>query len=756
MVKKRKRKAGDVDLLRIASFILLNTMIFHEKLANMNERITSLKEITNNYQSKLIEEWEKIINEIGYHSIFHLGLQVLRSYPSSPQTECILKELKDLTLNILASGVLLRHDLMGRVYHKLLLQTAGGYYATYYTSVPAATLLAELIIKTEHKDWKFTNEFLENFTIIDPACGSGTLLSALYAAIRDKYIIDCPSPDLNWLHTILLEKVIWGFDVLDFATHLTLMTLALHNLKGKFEDSHIKTLPNGVDEHGNVYLGTLDYLDGQTLLVKDYREPIKRKTMSGEREEFPEILVPPNNFDVVIMNPPFSRSAKPNIKFGYADEEARKLMIEKLKKLTERLNNGKYKGIGKAGLGAYFVIIGDKMLKLNGRMGLVMPRAILSGVSWEKIRELLQDKYEIEYIISNFDTWSWSEDTDLGEVLIIARKTDKPEEERETCYVNIWKKPKNAIESLFLSQKILRERKELAETLLESGWSFIKQEKEVKAAIYKVPHKSLRKNWLIFCLFRHPELNKFTFEIMQTIPSRPLASFLAQERGEIKSGRDIAQIKSLFEESSTITPYPMLWGHQSNMNRMFLDKSFIKYGEPKNSKAHKFHEKNKSNLLIAERPHINTESVLAVETEEKVLATAFWELIPKEDKFLPLLLLWLNSTFGFVLTLAHAVNSKAQIFKLKKERLHDIPIPSNVDLTHVKEKYEEVKKKEFKPYPQEFSLASQGKGVRYDIDKFFVKELNLDINLKPIYEMLSEEPSITLQKNNTHYTTKRH
>ena len=94
--------------------------------------------------------------------------------------------------------------------------------------------------------------------------------------------------------------------------------------------------------------------------------------MSGEREEFPEILVPPNNFDVVIMNPPFSRSAKPNIKFGYASKEARKLMEDKLKRLTKRLNNGKYKGIGKAGLGAYFVIIGDKMLKLNGRMGLVL------------------------------------------------------------------------------------------------------------------------------------------------------------------------------------------------------------------------------------------------------------------------------------------------------------------------------------------------------------------------------------------------
>lgn len=76
--------------------------------------------------------------------------------------------------------------------------------------------------------------------------------------------------------------------------------------------------------------------------------------------------------------------------------------------LLKRLN---ITGIGQAGLGAVFVFLTDKYLVEGGRMGLVLPRAVLSGVSWRKVREKLLKDYHIEYVITSFETpngWNFS------------------------------------------------------------------------------------------------------------------------------------------------------------------------------------------------------------------------------------------------------------------------------------------------------------------------------------------------------------
>jgi hypothetical protein len=59
----------------------------------------------------------------------------------------------------------------------------------------------------------------------------------------------------------------------------------------------------------------------------------------------------------------------------------------------------------------------------SGRIAMVLQRSVLSGVSWEIVRDQFLEKCEIEYIISNYDPgdpirgvegWNWSENTDLG------------------------------------------------------------------------------------------------------------------------------------------------------------------------------------------------------------------------------------------------------------------------------------------------------------------------------------------------------
>lgn len=135
----------------------------------------------------------------------------------------MLTVLSTAAVDAVRSGILLKHDFMGRIYHKLLLSTTGHYYATYYTSIPAAWLLSGLLLREPNPAWKLGDlASYDDFHLIDPACGSGTLLSAAYSAIKDGYIKNATGKlDVDLLHEILLSRTIYGYDVLDFAAHLT-------------------------------------------------------------------------------------------------------------------------------------------------------------------------------------------------------------------------------------------------------------------------------------------------------------------------------------------------------------------------------------------------------------------------------------------------------------------------------------------------------------------------------------------------------
>jgi hypothetical protein len=758
------RRTFRKDLTKMALFIIFNGLLFHQIISAHYQNINGLEKVPElNILSFIRKEWKKIMR-INYLPIFTLAFEVISCLPISPETDEIFRNLIPVVLETISSGVLLKHDLMGRLYHKLLLPTTGKYYAAFYTSIPAATLLSNLVIKTENPDlkWNFGSlEKLKNLKIVDPACGSGTLLSGIYMALKDKYILEhyknggSGKLDLSLFHKIMLEEVLYGWDILDYAGHLTLVTLALHNPNAFFDKCNIWIVPSG-KINGKICLGSLDLLKPKVdFLFRDLMSSVKEKDLKEERESFLEEkkeLI--NSMDVVVMNPPFSRSCKPNTKFGYTEEGIKKQMDEALGELGRNLG---YRQIGRAGLGAYFTVLADRLLKQGGRLGLVMPRAILSGVSWKEIRDILLRNYEIEYIVSNYDPgneelsiepWNWSENTDLGEVLIIARKTNKPIEERFTTFINLWNKPANELESLKIVSDSIRARKKLSVNSLKDGeYEVLKLEKEIGVA-YNISQKHLEKNFLLPCLFANPELNKFIFSLIYSSPFSLIPLHELVPGGERSLGVDIKEIKETFERTEIQTPYRILWGHNSLMNTLELNLIHVGYGKLKTQRTSIY--EFASNFLIAERPHLKTENLIAMYSCEKLLATAFWEiqLDPERSK---LLTLWLNSTFGFLIYLSNSINSMGEIFKIKKAQIKELPVIDVNQFTETQKRdllnlYETLKNKPFFPFPKEFELAFQGKGVRKQIDDAFIKALNLEIDLQPYYEMLAKEPILTLER----------
>ena len=128
--------------------------------------------------------------------------------------------------------------------------------------------------------------------------------------------------------------------------------------------------------------------------------------------------------------------------------------------LSKLLKKPRIHASSTAGLGSVFIATGDLHLKTWGRMALVLPKALLSGVAWEQTQHLFRLRYQLEYIIASHDPerWNFSENTDLSEVLIIARKVDDPHAaapaDGNVICLNLWKNPATVMEALSIAHSL--------------------------------------------------------------------------------------------------------------------------------------------------------------------------------------------------------------------------------------------------------------------------------------------------------------
>jgi hypothetical protein len=252
---------------KLAALMLANAFIFQEQLSGLTKEVQPIRTLLSRHDfiSDTAEHWQMIIGKINYVPIFSVARDILLSLPGSKDTDNAVRNLAKRSLDIVSKKAALRHDLMGRIYHLLLLEAK--YLGTYYTSVPAATLLLKLAL--DYNRWPNMNwadkATLPKFQIADLACGTGTLLMAASQALTDNYIKFRVSRDervddaaLRNLHTLIIEEILQGYDVLPSAVHLTASTLALLAPETCFHKMRLYSLPMGQKQSGQIYLGSVD------------------------------------------------------------------------------------------------------------------------------------------------------------------------------------------------------------------------------------------------------------------------------------------------------------------------------------------------------------------------------------------------------------------------------------------------------------------------------------------------------------------
>ncbi|MEN2999231.1 MAG: hypothetical protein ABDH61_01445, partial [Acidilobaceae archaeon] len=419
-----------------SALILLLSALLYESIRDRHDLSPLVLHVDERGGIAGLREALKALRAAGYETATSAALEILDRLP--PSLAPTVRNIVDLAVRLAQEPQLLSRDFAGRVYHKITgdIGVKKG-LATYYTEVPAAYLLAWLAVnetlgvetrRLSREEAEKVLRKIEGLKIGDFACGSGTLLAAsLYAASRIAGNL-CLLHDLPYarLERGLVEEGIFGLDALKYAAQISATILSLI---ASAPARNIHTIYLGYKPTVGAWLGSLELLENServggllSYIEGGLRGKVERVSITGAEEGKIEL---PEEFDVVIMNPPFTRATgRTERRFGEAEKGlfgfiAEEKVRDKIKKKYEKLREetrrklmemseelfsdpdtaqqleplssqrrarssalNEYYSIGQAGEGLPFLYLAYRYVKPGGVIAFVLPRNLLAGTSW--------------------------------------------------------------------------------------------------------------------------------------------------------------------------------------------------------------------------------------------------------------------------------------------------------------------------------------------------------------------------------------
>ena len=380
---------------------------------------------------QVYDELKILFNEADdkYNSgLFHFGSE---ARASQPDTLSLRIHIPDAPLRRIISSLyfpsspyefsVLSADILGQVYEQFLgkvieisggvrveekpeVRKAGGVYYTpaYIVDYIVANTVGDLLRGKSPKD-------AEKLRILDPACGSGSFLTGAYQYLLDWHLKVYSAEPRRYRNVIrevrgryvlttvekrrILENNIYGVDLDQNAVEVSKLSLLLKMLEN--EDGSDATglqtvmfsageriLPDlsGNIKWGNSLIGS-DFYSGEQLTLFDDEALLKVKPFDWEGAEgFGEIMAA-GGFDAVIGNPPYVRQ-------------------ETLGKAFKDYAKEKYESyVGTADLYIYFIEQSHRLLKADGRYGVICSNKFLRSNYGKGIRRFLSQKSTFEHLI---------------------------------------------------------------------------------------------------------------------------------------------------------------------------------------------------------------------------------------------------------------------------------------------------------------------------------------------------------------------
>lgn len=686
-VMRQEDDDGD-QTRRMAMAVLLNAMLFHDalerskfKLKKEGRRLKPIDFFSSNrgFNGYLLRmEWQYILEE-NYWPIFSIAQEILGCLSNRPRA-LALQALWYAGSYLSAQGVMKSHDLIGTVFQRLVSDRQ--FWAAYYTRPEAAWLLAGLAL-TGRFSAQLKRNGVGKMRIGDFACGTGTLLTTAYQ--RYLLLYESQGGDPATIHAEMMENGLVGLDVLPIAVHLTATMLASLFPHIMFEGECILKMPYGFYRKTPL-VGSLELLSESDM---DYRAMFGEhaEVVGGQREErsfdFNQRIG--NDFDLVIMNPPFTRSGD-DIKGAISPVAAMDFTKSEQVKLNDRIKKLTKGGMGQgsAGLASHFTDIGHRRLRPGGMLALVLPMTALTGKSWNGIRKLWRGWYS-DIVVATIAgakglDCSFSSDTGMSECLFVGAKRDEfSGSKRRGKFVTMDALPTETVAGAMLADAIHEAIEEKNVPALEAG-PFGGRRIQIGDAVYgsvmDCPLPEDDSAWAVAGI-RDLSLAQCAYQLERGIlwlpgMSEGFALPVARMGKVVQFGRYHLAIagKTISKESglpqgpfevqdgcSKADEYPSLWKHDASKERTLIVEP---YQHLRVQKVPGKSERELAPLIehVLERNsrvhynfdfQFNSQSTIVVKTERPTIGGSAWPNILLEDEGSECLFsLWCNSTLGLL------------------------------------------------------------------------------------------------------------
>ncbi len=703
----------------IASLMLSNAALLHHRLRLVEHlsHIVSLKETLlhppifdqEDMAPKALQAaWEAILR-IDYHPVFVPALAVLK---------VLADELASL-----------RFDHAGPLYHRLL--ASAKYDGSFYTNNVSALLLARLALNEGAAEWQDANA-IAKLKVIDPACGTGTLLMAAMHTMRDRHQRTAET-DLDLLHLALVEDVLHGFDINRHGIQLAACNLTLGNPRVDYSRMNLFTMKHGpLPDDGTTKAGSLELLATarDETDVASLTSPLPTTGALGAEHIEAGGAGPTEKllgeFDLVIMNPPFTRN---DIRNRQYDKRARRAVQKREIQIAQSVktweNELAFKAIDQTSVRTFFSPLADVLLKEKGAgLAEVVPTTALTSSSGIPERQFLAHRFQIETIVTSHDPTciNFSENTSIHESLMIARR---PEAERKpTRFISLARMPRDAHEALQLAD-VINGDQPLDDWGTQHQW----------------PWPRIREGDWSAAQFYDGTLAHAVRDL------EALAGTTLRAAGELchiePEGRRVRDAFQRDPPKNAPWTAPILWDHSTDI-QVSMEAEPDVVGAPKPGKEDYARGRltgKASRLLVASRLRTNLVRIAACYAAVPLLGSAWVPVRPiaPDLTFEQALCAWWNSTPG-ILTLLHCRAKALDYPRYALESLRSllVPDPKRVDLAPLMDAFAQTRAETLLPWPHMHECPA-----RAVLDQATAQVLGIDGRLVASWrERIAGEPTV--------------
>ena len=685
---------------RMAMTVLINALIFHESLAQAEfkvdggqRRVAQVRDFVSDAsgfdQQRIIDEW-RVILDVNYWPIFATAAQILDRMPIVT-ADAVLYPLWDAAQQLIRGGVTKSHDLTGVIFQRLIADRK--FLATFYTRPASAALLAGLAIPAEQApggaEWG-DGETIASLQVGDFACGTGTLLSAAYQRIS--LLHELHEGDPKELHAPMMANGLVGLDVLNISVHLTAAMLAGSHPDVPFDGECLLIVPYGKSQdplQADVSLGSLDLLSPH--VSPDMIRAAVALTAGGrDQEEVVDLVsrVRHGAFDLVIMNPPFTRSggietvrsSNRNTAFS-AFDTPRNVQLTMSTEL-KTLSGPDGLGHGHAGMASHFTDLALRKVRPGGNVALVLPLSAVSGRAWEGVRQGLATQCDDLLVVTigapSADARAFSADTGISECLLVARKRASAGSPSRATFAVLTERPSSVASADLIAKEIQALRRVAHIRKLEDrpvGGTPITLGNDTVAHALDCPIPS-EGSWPVvgisdlalaqsasglsrgaLPLIGAPDAHGISVSIATIGQVAEIGPHDMDIWGDKRNKTPQGPFTIIKPPSSSEPSYPMLWAHDVERERCLVVAPDSE-GQIKTWSADQSSVDGKAAKIwsTATRPHynrdlqFNSQSLIVAMTERKCIGGRAWpSVIFEELAHEYAFSLWSNSTLGLLL-----------------------------------------------------------------------------------------------------------